>query len=205
MTNVQTFTGGFTATNGYTFHAPGGLIAVDAPTGMAEWLDRTGQKPAALFLTHWHFDHVMDAARIAREHGCPVYAWRASTPQDRLEHMVVAFIGPEAAVPPYPVDHPLQGMDAVRIAGQDFLLRHVPGHSPDSLVLIDEAAHRLFSGDTVMDGSIGRSDFPDGDFDLLVSGICEKILTFPGDYRIYPGHGGSSTVDEETRGNMWLR
>ncbi len=205
MTNVQTFTGGFTATNGYTFQAPGGLIVVDAPTGMAEWLDHTGQKPAALFLTHWHFDHVMDAARIAREHGCPVYAWRASTPHDRLEHMVVAIIGPEAAVPPYPVDHPLLGMDSVRIAGQDFLLRHVPGHSPDSLVLIDEAAHRIFSGDTVMDGSIGRSDFPDGDFDLLVAGIRGKILTFAGNFLIYPGHGGSSTVDEEKRGNMWLR
>ena len=204
MTNVHTFTGGFTATNGYIFQAPNGLIAVDAPVGMAAWLERTGQKPTALFLTHWHFDHVMDAARIATEHGCPVYAWRASTPEDRLEHLVVAFIGPEAVVPAYPVDHPLKGTDAVHIAGQDFLLRHVPGHSPDSLVLIDESARRIFSGDTVMDGSIGRTDFPDGDFDLLVTGIREKILTFPGDFRIYPGHGGVSTVEEERRGNMFL-
>lgn len=201
----HTYTGGFTATNGYTFQAPDGLIAVDAPTGMNAWLERTGQKPAVLFLTHWHFDHVMDAALIAREHGCPVYAWRASTPADRLEHLVVAFIGPEAAVPAYPVHHPLKGMDSVRIAGQDFLLRHVPGHSPDSLVLIDESARRIFSGDTVMDGGIGRSDFPDGDFDLLITGIREKILTFPGDYRIFPGHGGPSTVAEELRSNPWLQ
>lgn len=205
MDHPHTYTGGFTATNGYTFPAPDGLIVVDAPTGMNAWLARTEQKPSALFLTHWHFDHVMDAALIAREHGCPVYAWRASTPEDRLEHLVVAFIGPEAAVPAYPVDHPLKGMDSVRIAGQDFLLRHAPGHSPDSLVLIDEPARRIFSGDTVMDGGIGRTDFPDGDFDLLVNGIREKILTFPGDFRIFPGHGGVSTVAEELRSNMFLR
>ena len=205
MDNPHTYTGGFTATNGYTFQAPEGLIAVDAPTGMAEWLERTDQKVAALFLTHWHFDHVMDAARIASEHRCPVYAWRASTAADRLEDMVVAFVGPAAVVADYPVDHSLQERESVRIAGQDFLLRHVPGHSPDSLVLIDESARRIFSGDTVMDGGIGRSDFPDGDFDLLVTGIREKILTFPGDFRIFPGLGGVSTVAEEQRGNPWLK
>ena len=204
MTNVHTFTGGFTATNGYTFQAPDGIIAVDAPVGMDAWLEETGQQPAALFLTHWHFDHVMDAARIARRHGCPVYAWRASTPADRLEDLVLAFIGRDALVPDYPVDHPLQGKDAVRIAGQDFVLQHVPGHSPDSLVLIDENARRVFSGDTVMDGGIGRTDFPDGDFDLLISGIREKILTLPGDFRIFPGHGGVSTVAQEGRGTAWL-
>ncbi len=118
--------------------------------------------------------------------------------------MVLAFIGPDALVPDYPVDFPLQGKDAVRIAGHDFLLQHVPGHSPDSLVLIDEKARRIFSGDTVMDGGIGRTDFPDGDFDLLVTGIREKILTFPGDFRIFPGHGGISSVTEERQNNAWL-
>jgi hydroxyacylglutathione hydrolase len=203
--NIQTFTGGFTATNGHLFPAPEGLIAVDAPDGMAMWLERTGQRLAALFLTHWHFDHVVDAARLAREHGCPVYAWRASTRADRLEELVSAFIGIDIGVEDYPVHHPLKGRDEVTIAGAEFLLRHVPGHSPDSLVLIHEPSHVIFSGDTVMDGGIGRTDMPGGDFDLLVTGIREKILTFPPDFRIFPGHGSESTVREELVGNAWLR
>ena len=204
MSEVQKFTGGFTATNGYTFQAPEGRVAVDAPDGMAAWLERTEQRLAALFLTHWHFDHGVDAARIAREHDCKVWAWGPSTPEDRLEVLVAAFTGQDVSVENYPVHHPLKGLDTVQIAGADFLLRHVPGHSPDSLVLIDETARIIFSGDTVMDGGIGRTDFPDGDFEELVAGIREKILTFPGDFRIFPGHGDVSTVAGELRENQYL-
>jgi glyoxylase-like metal-dependent hydrolase (beta-lactamase superfamily II) len=56
-----------------------------------------------------------------------------------------------------------------------------------------------------MDGGIGRTDMPGGDFDLLVTGIREKILTFPPDFRIFPGHGGPSTVGDERTGNVWLQ
>lgn len=205
MNKVRMHTGGFTATNGYAFHVPGGCIVVDAPAGMAGWLADTGQRAAALFLTHWHFDHVMDAAAIAREHQCPVYAWGPSTSADRLEDMIEAFTGFKPGVEDYPVDHSLKGNDAVTIAGADFLLRHVPGHSPDSLVLIHEPSRLLFSGDTLMEGGLGRCDFPGGDFDLLVRGIRDKILSLPGDYRLYPGHGGASTIGNEARENVYVR
>ena len=204
-TEIRVFTGGFTATNGYSFQVPGGRIVVDAPTGMADWLAGQGSKISALFLTHWHFDHVMDAARIAREHGCPIYAWSTSTRKDRLEDMVEGYLGKTFELEDYPVDFPLTGLASVTMAGTDFQLRHVPGHSPDSLVLIHETSGVIFSGDTVMDGGIGRSDFPDGDFDLLVSGIREKILTFPGHFRIFPGHGGVSTVRDELENNLFLQ
>ncbi len=204
MSPVQSYTGGFTATNGYTFQVSGGLLAVDAPAGMAAWLARSGQRLSALFLTHCHFDHVIDAAAISRDHACPVYAWGPSTAETRLERMVAAFMGRDAAVAEYPVNFPLAGEESVEIAGARFQLRHVPGHSPDSLVLIHEPSRVIFSGDTVMDGGIGRSDFPDGDFDLLVTGITAKILSFPDDFRIFPGHGSPSTVGDERRGNVYL-
>jgi hydroxyacylglutathione hydrolase len=204
MSSIQSYTGGFTATNGHLFHAPDGFIAVDAPAGMADWLARQDRRLAALFLTHWHFDHVIDAARLAREHECPVYAWGPSTPEDRLEYLVAPFTGGEPLVGEYPVHHALAGREDVSIAGTDFLLRHVPGHSPDSLVLTHEPSRVIFSGDTVMDGGIGRTDLPGGSFELLVQGIRGKILTFPGDYLIYPGHGGVSTVAEELAGNAFL-
>ena len=206
MTNsVQTFTGGFTATNGYTFQTPHGLLAIDAPEGMAAWLAQTGQKVAALFLTHWHFDHVMDAAAIARRQDCEIFAWGPSDPASRLEDLLTLVTGQRLGVAEYPVHQPLAGKDRVTMAGAGFLLRHVPGHSPDSLVLISETDRLLFAGDTVMDGGIGRTDFPGGDFDLLVTGIRDKILTLPGDYLIYPGHGSPTTVAAERRDNAWLQ
>lgn len=205
MINIQSYTGGFTATNGYIIPALEGLIAVDAPAGMADWLADSGQRLVALFLTHWHFDHVIDAARLAREHACPVYAWGPSTADDRLEYLVAPYLGRGAVVEEYPVHHPLAGLGNVTIAGAGFLLRHVPGHSPDSLVLILEPSRIIFSGDTVMDGGIGRTDFPGGSFELLAQGIRGKILIFPGDFRIFPGHGGGSTVAGELAGNPFLR
>jgi len=205
MSRILSHTGGFTATNGYLFSAPQGLIAIDAPAGMADWLARGASPLAALFLTHCHFDHVIDAARLVREHGCEVFAFGPSTADDRLEFLVAPFIGRDAVVEEYPVQHPLAGTEKVSIAGADFLLRQVPGHSPDSLVLIHEPSRVIFSGDTVMDGGLGRTDFPGGSYELLVQGIRGKILTFPGDYRIFPGHGGVSTVAEELAGNAYLR
>lgn len=204
-TEIRQFTGGFTATNGYLFQAPEGWLGIDAPEGMAAWLDAQGIRLAALFLTHWHFDHVMDAARIAREHHCPIYAWRPSTRRDRLDDMVEGFLGRPLGLEDYPVHHPLENADSAHIAGTTFLIRHVPGHSPDSLVLIHEPSRVIFSGDTVMDGGIGRTDFPGGSYEQLVTGILEKILTFPGDFRIHPGHGGISTVRDELAGNPYLR
>lgn len=204
MTDVQTHTGGFTATNGHLFPAPEGWIVIDAPAGMADWLAARGWKPAALFLTHWHFDHVVDAARLVREYGCPVYAWGPSNAMDRLEYLLAPFLGDAVKVEQYPVDHILAGKGDVTIAGAEFLLRHVPGHSPDSLVLIHEPSRTIFSGDTVMDGGMGRTDFPGGSFELLSQGVREKILTFPGNYRIFPGHGGVTTVAQEREGNRFL-
>lgn len=202
--SILTHTGGFTATNGYSFGAAKGVVAVDAPEGMTEFLQASGVRPTVLFLTHSHFDHVVEAGRMVAEFGCAVAAWGPSTAEDRLEKLLASYLGRWVSVDPYPVDLPLAGRAEVELAGDRFLLRHVPGHSADSLVLISEEARVIFSGDTVMDGGIGRTDFPRGDYDLLVSGIREKVLNLPGDYRIFPGHGGVSTVAGELRSNPYL-
>lgn len=202
--SLRIHTGGFTFTNGYLLTGEGGNLAIDAPDGMADWLDRLGIKLAALLLTHWHFDHVVDAARLAREHGCEIYAWGPSTAVTRLEVHLKEWTGIDCGIEDYPVHHVLAGKQDLEVAGRRFRLEHVPGHSPDSLVFIEEAAQRIFSGDTLMQGGIGRSDFPDGDGELLVRGIREKILTLPAAWEVYSGHGGPTTVGGEKSGNPFL-
>jgi hydroxyacylglutathione hydrolase len=197
-------TGGFTFTNGYLLSGTEGNLAVDAPDGMADWLARLGVKLDALLLTHWHFDHVIDAARLAREHGCPVYAWGPSTAETRLEAHLKKWAGIDCVVEHYPVDHVLAGQTELIVGGCHFQLEHVPGHSPDSIVFIDAAGSRVFSGDTLMKDGIGRSDFPDGDGELLIQGIQDKILTLPDHYEVYSGHGRPTTVGAEKAGNPFL-
>lgn len=201
---LRVHTGGFTFTNGFIYGGNGGFLAVDAPEGMADRLAAENVKPVALLLTHWHFDHVVDAARIAREHGCPVCAWGPSTPETRLEDHLLKWARIEYRVENYPVDIVLAGRTELEIAGFTLRLEHVPGHSPDSVVFIDEARRVVFSGDTLMNGGIGRGDFPDGDSALLICGIREKLLTLPDDFRVFSGHGRATDIGTERRGNPFL-
>jgi glyoxylase-like metal-dependent hydrolase (beta-lactamase superfamily II) len=220
------FTGGYFFTNGWLLTGTEGNIAVDAPDGMAEWLAGQGVKVGALLLTHWHLDHVADAARLVREHGCKVFAWGPSTPELRLETHLKTWAGISWPVEDYPVDVALAGLfeedcaggtdgeggkgaagkkREIFVAGRTFRLEHVPGHSPDSVVFIEETAGLIFSGDTLMQGGIGRSDFPGGDGELLERGIAEKILPLPGAWELLSGHGRRSTLEVERRTNPFLR
>ena len=88
MSDIQCFTGGMAATNGYLLGAPEGLLLVDAPEGVADWLAGQEVKVGALLLTHGHYDHVLDAARVRREHGCRVYCFEEITPDLTLETLV---------------------------------------------------------------------------------------------------------------------
>lgn len=205
--NLLCHTGGFAWTNGYAFAAPDGWIGVDAPAEMAEWLRERKIKLSALLLTHSHFDHVEDAAAIREHHGCPIYAWQPSTPESRLEHWVQAATGMRLVVRDYPVDEILAGRDEITVCGLNLALAHVPGHSPDSVTFFDSVHQRLFTGDTLMQGTLGRSDFPGGSMETLLRGIREKLLPLGDGVTIFPGHGDSSHLGQERAwvNQLWER
>jgi hydroxyacylglutathione hydrolase len=196
---VLCFTGGFTATNGYAVPTLHGWIAVDAPEGFAEWLASQELPVVALLLTHAHFDHVVDASEIARTYGCPVYAWEKSTPESRLETYLWEAAGMKFSVADYPVDFTLAGKEAIDVAGIHFTLAHIPGHSPDSVVFIDKSHERVFTGDTLMEGTMGRTDFPGGSTALLLRGMRQHLLSLPDATQVFSGHGGPTTIGEERR------
>jgi len=203
------FTGGFCQTNAYLLEAGERRLLVDAPDDCAEWLRGMGVKVDALLLTHQHFDHVMDAARVVADHGCSVHAWSQPAPELWLDRMFAQVTGWALEVAPYVVTHELGGAgvgvgEEVVIAGAGFRLLHVPGHSPDSVCFYDEAGALCFCGDTVFAGGIGRTDFPGGSEPLLIGGIREKILRLPGPTVLLPGHGGPTTVAAELSDNPFL-
>ena len=77
MMDISGFTGGMASTNGYLVRTHSGAFLVDAPEGVAEWLQREKVKVDALLLTHQHYDHIEDAAAVCRDHGALLYAWSA--------------------------------------------------------------------------------------------------------------------------------
>jgi len=207
MSNVtiQTLTGGIAATNGHLLRLPGGIVLVDAPEGVAEWLETLGVKVDALLLTHQHFDHVLDAAKVRAKHGCRVFSWAASSPDLTLERLFGGATGTSMAVKPFEVDELLEGKSSVEACGVAWKLFHVPGHSPDSVCFLWEAQNLLFGGDVLFRDSIGRTDFPGGSMRQLVEGIQTKLLTLPDDTLVYPGHGPHTSIGAERRENEYLQ
>jgi len=209
MLRITPYCGGFTQTNGYLAESSSGTrVAVDAPEGFTEWLELRcpDGRLDALLLTHAHFDHVLDAARLHERFGCPVLAFAEPTPDLTLEGLIREL---GVVVAPYPVERKIADKERFRIGDLGFRALHVPGHSPDSLCLLaddpdDQGRPVLFAGDVLFAGSIGRTDFPNGDHGGLVCGIRERVFVLAPETRVLPGHGPETTVGEERRTNPYV-
>ena len=198
---ITTFTGGLVGTNGYLVEGPGGLVLVDAPAGISEKLS-TDQHLVALLLTHQHFDHVEEVAALAAQ-GIPIYAFHDYSPDLVLDEAARRW-GMPVTIPPFTVDHVLEGKIDLNIAGLSFSLLHVPGHSPDSLCYHLPDDEILFGGDTIFAGSVGRTDLPGGQHAIFADEIRAKLLTLPGATTIHPGHGPATTIAREAASNPFL-
>lgn len=186
MFRLSSFTGGIAQTNGYLLQAEKACVAFDAPEEMAAWLGEQNIRLDALVLTHQHFDHVMDAARIQREHRCPVLAFAPFSRDLTLERLFGAVTGTQFSVDEFVVDQVLEGEDAATIGGLEWQLLHIPGHSPDSLCFYQPEFQIVFGGDVLFLDGVGRTDFPGGSSSLLIAGIEEKLFpcpTRPGSFR----------------------
>jgi len=204
---IHAYCGGIFQTNGYLVRKVrkgGGAWVFDAPEGIADWLLRNGVRPDALLLTHQHHDHVLDAGRIRSAFGCPVYAHSDPSEDLTLSKGLERMMGFPCPIDPYTVDRRFAGLDTIDLGGLVLDLRHVPGHSPDSVCfkLRDEPV--LIGGDVLFAGSIGRTDFPNGDHGLLLSGIRAKLWPLPDDTRVLPGHGPETTIGREKATNPFL-
>ncbi len=199
---LSVFTGGFAQTNGWLIETPEGNLLVDAPEGVAAWLGGKGIGIGHLLLTHQHYDHVVDAAALAAT-GATVHAHAAYSRDLTLEKPAREW-GLTLRVDPYQVDRLIVPGAPLEVCGLHFGVAHVPGHAVDSLVfhLADEGL--VFSGDTLFQGSIGRTDLPGGDTQTLLDGIRRHLLTLDPATRVLPGHGEETTVAAEVRGNPFI-
>ncbi|HBT75837.1 MAG TPA: MBL fold metallo-hydrolase [Planctomycetaceae bacterium] len=167
---------------------------------------KRGLIPEAILVTHGHIDHIAGISEIREEwRECPIHIGREDAdkltdPNTNLSlHFGFPFHAP-------PADRVLDDGETIDICSMPIRVLHVPGHSRGQVayVLLCEDGKMAFVGDIVFQGSVGRADFPDGDFDLLIKGIKGKLLTLPENTVFLPGHGPKTTAGDESRNNPYL-
>lgn len=197
---LHTHTGGPFLTNGYVLELENReCIVIDAPGDITFFLKEKGLKPTHLLLTHQHFDHVEEASLLA-EAGARVIAWTNYAPEVIMEKRIQE-MGVPVSIQPYTVDETLEGKTSLEIAGLNFAIAHVPGHSPESISFHLTSESLLFAGDALFNGSVGRTDLPGGDHDQLLDSIRKKLYVLPDDTAVFPGHGPQTRIGHEKATN----
>lgn len=194
------FTGGSLETNSYLIPCPEGNILVDAPEGAAEAFEQG--EVSLLLLTHGHFDHVWDAAKVAAKQGCPV-VMHPVTQEIVNDRNLLRRIGIDLEVTPVAATS-FVSEGPLTLLGKTFGLLEVPGHCPGSICLHDHENGMLYGGDVLFAGGVGRWDLPGGDRELLISGIRSKLLPLHPQTLVLPGHGPSTTIGREKISNPYL-
>ncbi len=163
-----------------------------------------GLKVEKIVLTHGHLDHVGGAAELKEKLGVQIEGPHIADKflMENAEKQATSYglTGMRNATS----DRWMEEGETLTIGGQDFEIFHCPGHSPGSLVYVNRPNRFALVGDVVFRGSIGRTDFPYGDHDALISAIKTKLLPLGDDIAFICGHGPMGTFGMERKSNPFL-
>jgi hydroxyacylglutathione hydrolase len=157
-----------------------------------------------IIATHSHADHIMAVAQVKEATEAP-YAMHELESSGRMmqgmARMMSMVMGGSTEPPPKP-DMLLKDGDTVEIGDLSFTVLHTPGHSPGGISLYGHGV--VFSGDTLFNSGIGRTDFPGCSYNTLMDSIKDKLMTLPDDTVVLPGHGPETTIATERQYNPFL-
>ena len=200
---LESLTVGLIGTNCYLLwdESAGNAAAIVDPGGSADLvLNKIKQEKLdvkTILLTHGHFDHVMGVPDLLEAYpDLPVYITETDYPEARDGGQFGYRMGEVSSVQFYD-----EG-DTVELGGLKIDVLRTPGHTPGSVTLRVEDV--LLTGDTLFCGSCGRTDFPGGSYADMQRSL-KRLADLPGDYRVYPGHEGSTTLDYERKYNPFMQ
>lgn len=186
----------------------------DSAEKIARYINENNLDLQAMTLTHAHLDHigaVSDLHKLFPQaeiilhrddeemyYALPEQPILMGVPREQLKAL-----GLEYEVPP-PLSRFWQNQEIYAVGSLNFKVLHCPGHSPGHVIFAEETERKVFSGDCLFAGSIGRTDLPGGNLERLLDSINRKILPLGDDVAVYSGHGADTTIERERQTNPFL-
>ncbi len=175
----------------------------ESPDRITGFIEENSLIPVAVILTHGHFDHIAAVKGVLDKWRIPVYASEKEKElleSAELNQSLMAY-GKGITVK---ADRFLKDSEEFEAGGIRFKCLHTPGHTAGSCCYLIDSMKALISGDTLFEGSIGRTDFPTGDVAVMKKTLDEIISKLPDELEVYPGHGGMTTIEDEKKWNPFL-
>ena len=179
---IKRFIGGLLESNGYVVYQQEGqhCYIIDPgynPKVFIDYIKKEKFNVKGILLTHHHYDHVGAVDRLKAEYDCPVYLHRSDCDMYRK-----------------PVDVYLEDGDAIDLEGEKLVVVHTPGHTAGSVCFYSEKSKLAFTGDTIFNVDLGRTDLEDGSDKDMINSIRNIIDKWGNDIMIHPGHGDGCTM-----------
>jgi len=170
---------------------------------LSDFIDQEGLKIKYLVNTHCHIDHVLGNAFVKRKYEVPLYIHEKEQPVLKSVSIYASnygFAGYEESQPDFYINE----ADQLKFGNSSLDIRFVPGHSPGHLVFYHKETAICIAGDTLFQGSIGRTDLPGGDHDTLLNAIRKEMFSLPENTKVYPGHGPMTNIGFEKEHNPFV-
>jgi len=206
--DIRAYTVGPFQENTYVLRADGSERAIVIDPGdngeqLLEAIEKLGATVEAILITHTDVDHVGAVAPLAKATGAPVYCPRLEVDRlaDIMGHVPIDGIGPYEG---YDADETVEGGETLDLAGLRIEVVATPGHTEGHVTYVFPDEGVIASGDVLFQGSVGRTDRPNGDHQTLLDSIATLLERCPDETLVLPGHMGTTTLGREKATNPFL-
>ncbi|MEI6123250.1 MAG: MBL fold metallo-hydrolase [Bacteroidota bacterium] len=212
MIRIQTFVFNHIEVNTYVVSAPNNDCVIIDPGcyGLVEekklddYVAQNKLNVVKLLLTHGHIDHIVGIAHVEDTYKTPAFMHTDGADFLRASVGYASVFGFELQRVVKPGGF-LTDNEVIRFGDIDMKVVHTPGHAAGSVCFVCEAEKLLFTGDVLFCDSIGRTDLPTGDYDVLMHSIKTKLFTLSDNFTVYPGHGSTTSIGCERENNPFIR